>query len=56
MADCRPVSTLMEANLKLDKLDMAEVDIHDYQSMTGSAMYGMIGTRPDLAQSVGALS
>ena len=56
MADCRPVSTPMEANLKLDKLNVAKVDIHDYQSMMGSAMYGMIGTRPDLAQSVGALS
>ena len=56
MADCRPVSTPMEANLKLEKLVAAEVDVHDYQSTTGSAMYGMIGTRPDLAHSVGALS
>jgi hypothetical protein len=41
----------MEANLKLNKLDMAEVDIHNYQSMTGSAMYVIVENRVTLKRS-----
>ncbi|OBZ79951.1 Retrovirus-related Pol polyprotein from transposon TNT 1-94 [Grifola frondosa] len=56
MADCRPVSTPMAQNLKLLKLSDAEIDATPYQSALGSLMYAMLGTRPDLAFAVGALS
>ena len=56
MADCKPAATPMEANLKLEKLDAAEVDITEYQQLIGSLMYGSIGTRFDIAHDVGVLS
>ncbi|GBE86218.1 Retrovirus-related Pol polyprotein from transposon TNT 1-94 [Sparassis crispa] len=56
MADCRPVSTPMAQNQKLVKLSEAEINPKPYQSALGSLMYAMIGTRPDLAFTVGALS
>ncbi|GBE88168.1 Retrovirus-related Pol polyprotein from transposon TNT 1-94 [Sparassis crispa] len=56
MADCCPVSTPMAQNQKLVKLSEAEIDPKPYQSALGSLMYAMIGTRPDLAFTVGALS
>ena len=46
----------MAANKKLLKLDAPEVDEKAYQSALGSLMYVMLGTRPDLAFPVGALS
>ena len=36
MADCKPAATPMEANLKLEKLNAAEVDITEYQQLIGS--------------------
>ncbi|GBE82734.1 hypothetical protein SCP_0411190 [Sparassis crispa] len=56
MADCCPVSTPMAQNQKLVKLSEAEIDPKPYQSVLGSLMYAMIGTRPDLAFTMGALS
>lgn len=56
MANCRPVSTPMEPNLKLEKLPVATIDPKPYQSALGSLMYGMLGTRPDIAFAVGTLS
>ena len=56
MANCRPLSTPMEANLHLPKLANAEIDPKEYQSALGSLMYAMLGTRPDIAHSVGVLS
>ena len=58
LADGRPVSTPLDPNTKLVKLSAPdpEVDVKIYQSMLGSLMYAMIGTRPDLAYSVGVLS
>ena len=56
MSNCRPVSTPMAANQKLPKLDAPEVDEKAYQSALGSLMYVMLGTRPDIAFAVGALS
>lgn len=58
MEESHPVSTPMSATEKLPKLAQAEegVDVKAYQSMLGSLMYLMIGTRPDLAYAVGALS
>lgn len=58
LSNCRPVTTPMDPNQKLIKLSEAEpgLDVTLYQSMLGSLMYAMIGTRPDLAYSVGVLS
>ncbi|CDO76033.1 hypothetical protein BN946_scf184818.g1 [Trametes cinnabarina] len=56
MSDCRPVSTPMEANFKLDKLAEAEIDPKPYQSALGALMYAMLGSRPDIAFAVGTLS
>ena len=56
MADCKPAATPMEANLKLKKLEAAEVDITEYQRLIGSLMYGSIGTRFDITHDIGVLS
>ena len=56
MANCKPAATPMEANLKLEKLEAAEVDITEYQRLISSLMYGSIGTRFDIAHDVGVLS
>jgi Reverse transcriptase (RNA-dependent DNA polymerase) len=56
MSNCRPVSTPISANLKLLKLEAAESDTGAYQSQLGAVMYAMLGTRPDLAYAVTALS
>ncbi|CAL1698123.1 unnamed protein product [Somion occarium] len=56
MADCRPVSTPMAQNQKLTKLAEPEIDAQEYQRALGSLMYAMLGTRPDIAYSVGILS
>ena len=55
-ANARPISTPMAANSKLPKLDAPDFDEKLYQSALGCLMYLMLGTRPDLAFSVGALS
>ena len=51
-----PATTLMEANLKLKKLEAAEVDITEYQRLIGSLMYGSIGTRFNITHDIGVLS
>jgi hypothetical protein len=56
MDSSRPVVTPMDPNVKLIKVQEAEVDIRTYQSALGALMYAMLATRPDLAYSVGALS
>ena len=56
MANCKPATTPMEANLKLEKLEAAEVDITEYQRLIGSLMYRSIGTRFNIAHDVGVLS
>ncbi|KAJ3531725.1 hypothetical protein NM688_g7534 [Phlebia brevispora] len=56
MADCRPLSMPMEANLHLPKLAEPEIELRRYQSALRSLMYAMLATRPDLAHSVGVLS
>jgi Reverse transcriptase (RNA-dependent DNA polymerase) len=56
MSECRPVSTPVATNTKLDKLEEAEVDTLQYQSQLGAVMYAMLGTRPDLAFAVQMLS
>ena len=56
LKDSRSVSTPLETNAKLVKVDNSEVDIKMYQSALGGLMYAMLATRPDLAYAVGALS
>ncbi len=51
-----PISTPVPANFKLPQLDAPEIDTCQYQSHIGSIMYVMLGTRPDIAYAVGALS
>ncbi len=45
MAECKPAAAPMEVNLKLEKLDAAEINATEYQQLIGSLMYGFIGTR-----------
>src|SRR5260370_22391616 len=55
-SNSRPTSTPIAINFKLSLLDHPEIDTHDYQSCIGSIMYAMLGTHPDIAYAVGALS
>ena len=63
MENCRPISTPMDMNRKLSKemCPKTPEEIEDmknipYQSAVGSLMYLMLGTRPDIAFAVGAVS
>ena len=63
MDQCKPVATPMGAHFKLRLSTDEEARIQSetmreipYQSAVGSLMYSMIGTRPDLAFSVGLVS
>ena len=62
LGECRPVNTPMERNalsalLPRDDADSASPsEREDYSSKTGSLMYGMTQTRPDLAFLLSALS
>ena len=54
-SDIRPISTPALANEHLTKLTSPETDVKSFQRAIGALMYPMLGTRPDLAFSVGAL-
>jgi hypothetical protein len=56
LADIRGYSTPMAANLSLPKQPESTINQHVYQSMLGSLMYAMVGTRPDIAYTVGILA
>ena len=56
MTNSNPVKAPMIANLQLPSLIEAEIDIMEYQKCTGSLMYLMVCTRPDIAYAVGVLS
>ena len=56
LKDGRSVSTPLETNAKLVKVDNPKVDIKTYQGAFGGLMYAMLATCPDLAYAVGALS
>ena len=59
MIDCHPVSIPLDPNSPLRKtaeLGTGIDKINEYQSMIGSLMYAVIGTRPDLAHTVTVLS
>ena len=56
MANCKPAATQMEVNLKLKKLETAEIDTTAYQQLIRSVMYTSIGTHFDITYDVGVLS
>ena len=56
LKDGRSVSTPLETNANLIKIDVPEVNAKTYQSTLGGLMYTMLAMRPDLAYAVGALS
>lgn len=58
MQDCKAASTPREVNEYLIKQsqDALPVDKATYQSLVGSLMYLMLGTRPDIANAVGAVA
>jgi hypothetical protein len=63
LTDAKPSPTPLAPGIKLsnddcpqtpqEKVDMEKVP---YQSLIGSLMYAMLGTRPDITYAVGALS
>ena len=54
-ATCRPTVTPALVGEHLVKVSVPEVDVKSYQSAVGALMYSMLGTRPDLAFTVGSL-
>ena len=60
MQDCKPCKTPAAAHFKKDCLSAGEIlceeDTQRYQSIIGSLMYAMIGTRPDIAFVLSELS
>lgn len=60
MRDCKPIAVPMAPGTKLQKSDDAfqqnAITIKAYQSMVGSLMYAMLGTRPDIAYAVSCVS
>lgn len=56
-SECKPVSTPMEkGSASIDKNEIIDEKDFPYRRVVGSLMYLMIGSRPDLAFSVGFLS
>ena len=57
LLDARPALTPLDPNnpLRLNELE-PETDVGEYQSMVGSLMYLVMGTRPDIAFAVSKLS
>ena len=57
MESCHGCKTPMDTKLVLTKPDEDEISgVIEYQSLVGSLMYAMLGTRPDLAYAVSTLS
>ena len=63
MLNCRPISTPLDKSVTLSKDDcpdspdeIAYMSSVPYLSTVGSLMYLAVGTRPDIAYAVGALS
>lgn len=60
MQDCKPVSTPMEANNRLEKAkpgyEATPKFRTKYQSIVGFLMYAMLGTRPEIAFAVSIVS
>ncbi|CDO78191.1 hypothetical protein BN946_scf184635.g1 [Trametes cinnabarina] len=60
MADCAPVNTPMDPNVRLlkepDDADLSDMKDIPYQAAIGTLMYAALGTRPDISYAVQALS
>jgi hypothetical protein len=63
MTDCKGASTPIETSVKLSKImspsteeEKYEMENVPYHQAVGSLMYLMVGTRPDIAMAVGAVS
>ena len=57
MESCHGCKTPVDTKLVLTKPDKDEISgVLEYQSLVGSLMYAMLGTRPDLAYAVSTLS
>src|SRR5271154_2022133 len=58
MQDSKPANTPLPTGVRLAKAATTDIltDRKDYQSIVGSIMYGMLATRPDLAQCIQQIS
>ena len=57
MESCHGCKTPMDTKLVLTKPDKDEISgVLEYQSLVGSLMYAMLGTRPDLVYAVSTVS
>ncbi|XP_076330814.1 uncharacterized protein LOC143236440 [Tachypleus tridentatus] len=58
MTECKAVATPSDVNVKLQKDNgvSTQVDRSLYQSLVGSLLYATMGTTPDIAYTVGAIS
>ena len=63
MQDCKPAATPMQSGIRLSKKmspsndkELEDIANVPYQNTVGSIMYAMLGTRPDIAYAVGAVS
>jgi hypothetical protein len=60
MQDCKPMKTPTAMNFKKELYSagdlLCETDKQFYQSLFGSLMWAMIGTRPDITFAIGQLS
>jgi hypothetical protein len=58
MQDSKPASTPLSTGARLVKAAITDIliDQKEYQSIVGSLMYGMLATRPDLAQCIQQVS
>jgi Reverse transcriptase (RNA-dependent DNA polymerase) len=58
MQNSKPANTPLSSGARLTKATTADAltDRKEYQSMVGSIMYGMLATRPDLAQCIQQIS
>jgi hypothetical protein len=63
LEDCKPISTPQDISVKLTKAmepqndeEIKEMSTIPYRNAVGSLIYAMLGTRPDIAVAVGAVS